>query len=221
MVPGSGFGLWGRDLNGLVLPINWNSFWTYRESRLEKVGMFGSSLPFPPSLPSNLFPLALQTSLQNFISNSQRILSCDPIQSSQISFSSTLLFFFLSFSFLNLTMGTECLWAQSWHWELHVKDAEDATWGRDIHCEWGMPSSLYQNSREEKQTFVIHGEMGDQELLWEMLCPLGENSQEDLGSSLQGFLIFLAEHQNHRGVEEYIVLNDDEFIEEWKKRERR
>lgn len=22
MVPGSGFGLWGRDLNGLVLPIN-------------------------------------------------------------------------------------------------------------------------------------------------------------------------------------------------------
>lgn len=119
--------------------------------------------------------------------------------------------FFSSFSHF---LSQISLWAQSWHWELHVKDAGDATGGRDILCKWGMPSSLHQNSREEKQTFFIHGEMGDQELLWEMLCPLGENSQEDLGSSLQGFLIFLAEHQNHRGVEEYIVLNDDEFIEE-------
>lgn len=70
--------------------------------------------------------------------------------------------FFSSFS--NLTMGTECLWAQSWHWESHVKDAGGATWDRDIRCEWGMPSSPHQNSREEKQTFVIHSEMGDQEL---------------------------------------------------------
>lgn len=94
---GAWFRLWivGRDLNGLVLPINWNSFWTYRESRLEKVGIFGTSLLFPPPLPSNLFPLALQTYLQNFISNSKRIFSCDPIRSFQISFSSTLLFFFL------------------------------------------------------------------------------------------------------------------------------
>lgn len=29
MVPAQGFGLWGRDLNGLLLHINWNSFWVY------------------------------------------------------------------------------------------------------------------------------------------------------------------------------------------------
>lgn len=107
---GAWFRLWivGRDLNGLVLPINWNSFWTYRESRLEKVGIFGTSLPFPPPLPSNLFPLALQTYLQNFISNSKRILSCDPIGNSRISFSSTLLFFFLKSHYGHrVPMGTE------------------------------------------------------------------------------------------------------------------
>lgn len=77
----------------------------------------------------------------------------------------------------NFIMGTE----------LALRNAHKGCWTCNMKqghlLLMGMPLYLYQNSRGEKQTFITHGNMGDQELLGEVLYPVGENSQEDSGNS--------------------------------------